>query len=52
MGGVRERAFLPNAEAAKVYDRIYKDYLRLLDYFGRGENPVMKSLKRLRLGQP
>jgi L-ribulokinase len=51
MGGVRERAFLPNAEAAKVYDRIYKDYLRLLDYFGRGENPVMKSLKRLRLGQ-
>jgi len=51
MGGLQERSFTPNPSAAKVYDGIYKEYLRLLGYFGRGENPVMKSLKRLRLGR-
>ena len=31
-----------------VYDSLYAQYRRLHDYFGRGENDVMKMLKRLR----
>jgi L-ribulokinase len=36
----------PSAHA--VYDRLYAEYRRLHDYFGRGENNVMKSLKAIR----
>ena len=31
-----------------VYDVLYREYLRLHDYFGRGENDVMRTLKGLR----
>jgi L-ribulokinase len=31
-----------------AYDALYAEYLRLYDYFGRGENEVMKVLRRLR----
>jgi L-ribulokinase len=27
---------------------LYREYVRLHDYFGRGENNVMKTLRRLR----
>ena len=32
-----------------VYDRLYAEYVRLHDLFGRGADPAMKTLKRLRL---
>ena len=31
-----------------MYDELYREYMTLHDYFGRGANDVMKSLKRLR----
>ena len=37
----------PNAAASAVYDQLYAEYVRLHDYFGRGENDVMLRLRRL-----
>ena len=34
-----------------IYDVLYREYVRLHDYFGRGENDVMKRLKGLRAEQ-
>lgn len=39
-----EKVYLPNAENAAVYGRLYGEYLRLHDYFGQGENGVMHRL--------
>jgi len=38
----------PNPEHLAVYDTLYAEYRRLYDYFGRGQNKVMKVLRRLR----
>ncbi|SIS74965.1 ribulokinase [Alicyclobacillus vulcanalis] len=48
MGSVREKPYTPNPSAVRVYDELYREYARLYDYFGRGENNVMKVLKRLK----
>ena len=42
------RTYLPDPGAGAVYDELYREYMTLHDYFGRGANDVMKSLKRLR----
>ncbi|MBP3655613.1 MAG: ribulokinase [Clostridia bacterium] len=39
------RAYEPDAHSAEIYDALYAEYSRLHDYFGRGENDVMKRLK-------
>ena len=33
----------------RVYDRLYGEYVRLHDLFGRGGDPAMKTLKQIRL---
>ncbi len=38
----------PIKENTAIYDQLYAEYVTLHDYFGRGENDVMKRLKRLR----
>jgi L-ribulokinase len=48
MGSVTPALYKPNEERAKAYDRLYKEYETLHDYFGRGANDVMKRLKQLR----
>jgi L-ribulokinase len=48
MGRKSERAVLPHPVSADVYDRLYADYVRLHDYFGRGANDVMHRLRALR----
>ena len=48
MGKVKEAAYEPVAEHAQVYDRLYAEYKSLHDYFGRGENDVMKRLKAIK----
>jgi L-ribulokinase len=48
MGRVQRAAYVPDPAAAAVYDRLYDEYRRLHDYFGRGANDVMKRLKQLR----
>lgn len=39
--------YTPNEANREIYDRLYSEYLRLHDYFGRGENNVMRHLKAL-----
>lgn len=48
MGRVREETFKPIPENAAVYDKLYAEYVKLHDYFGRGENDVMKRLKAMK----
>ena len=48
MQNVSDTVYHPNPEASAVYDRLYAEYLRLHDYFGRGENDVMKRLRAIR----
>ena len=38
----------PMAKNAEIYDQLYTEYERLYDYFGRGENNVMKTLKNIK----
>ena len=44
-GGV---TYQPDPAAADAYDRLYAEYERLHDYFGRGGNDVMHRLNALR----
>ena len=48
MARVKEETFKPIPENVKVYDELYQEYSKLHDYFGRGENDVMKRLKRIK----
>ena len=48
MGKIKELTFKPNLEAKQVYDKLFAEYLVLHDYFGRGENDVMKRLKHIK----
>ena len=45
MAKVKDFSYKPIDENVKVYDELYKEYKTLHDYFGRGENDVMKRLK-------
>ncbi|MBO7359138.1 MAG: ribulokinase [Clostridia bacterium] len=51
MGGALPTVYVPNGENGRVYDELYAEYRRLHDYFGRGENDVMKRLKDIRRRQ-
>jgi L-ribulokinase len=48
MGSRHKAVYLPDADRADVYDRLYAEYLLLHDYFGRGGNEVMHRLRDLR----
>jgi L-ribulokinase len=48
MARLKDRGYEPIAEHVATYDQLYREYVRLHDYFGRGENDVMKTLRRLR----
>jgi len=48
MARLREEHYEPNPEHHAIYDQLYAEYVILHDYFGRGENDVMKRLKALR----
>ncbi|HEY8529285.1 MAG TPA: ribulokinase [Paenibacillaceae bacterium] len=48
MARVREETFRPIPENVAVYDKLYREYTVLYDYFGRGANDVMKRLKAIR----
>ncbi len=49
MGKVRDEVVPPIRENQVVYDQLYAEYKTLYDYFGRGENDVMKRLKKIKL---
>jgi len=48
MARLREEHYEPHPEHHAIYDQLYAEYVILHDYFGRGENDVMKRLKSLR----
>jgi L-ribulokinase len=48
MAHLKDETYQPIRENKLVYDRLYAEYLRLHDYFGRGENDVMKTLKQIK----
>ncbi len=48
MGSKEANAYLPRPEASEQYDRLFAEYSKLHDYFGRGENEVMHTLKEIR----
>lgn len=48
MGKVKEEYYKPIPENVEMYKKLYKEYRTLHDYFGRGENDVMKRLKNMK----
>lgn len=48
MGRTEEKTYKPIPENVDVYKKMYHEYKLLHDYFGRGENDVMKRLKKLK----
>ena len=49
MGGTADHFYAPDLNRAAVYNELYREYLRLHDYFGRGENNIMKKLRNWKL---
>ncbi len=39
-----DRVYTPSLASGEIYDKLYREYIILHDYFGRGENDVMKRL--------
>jgi L-ribulokinase len=48
MGAVDRAVYVPDEQAAGVYDQLFAEYVRLHDYFGRGTNNAMRRLRALR----
>ncbi|MCR8631514.1 ribulokinase [Paenibacillus radicis (ex Xue et al. 2023)] len=48
MARVRKDTYKPIPENVAVYELLYQEYSKLHDYFGRGENNVMKRLKAIK----
>jgi L-ribulokinase len=48
MARLKAEMYRPIPEHRAAYDKLYGHYIRLHDYFGRGENDVMKDLKALK----
>ena len=49
MAHLRDETYEPIESNRQVYELLYREYVRLHDLFGRGLEPTMKTLKRLRL---
>ena len=47
MAHLKDEKFTPIEVNQQVYERLYRDYMTLHDYFGRGDNSVMKILKEI-----
>ena len=48
MAYLKDEMYRPIPEHRPVYDQLFAEYVRLYNYFGRGENNVMKTLKRIK----
>jgi L-ribulokinase len=47
MGNVRPAAYQPDPDRAAAYDQLYREYVTLHDYFGRGGNDVLHRLRAI-----
>lgn len=48
MAKVQDKVYKPIPENVAVYEKLYQEYKLLHDYFGRGQNDVMKRLKEIK----
>ncbi len=48
MGKLKDTIYTPIPENAAIYDKLFAEYKKLHDYFGRGANDVMKRLKNIK----
>ena len=48
MAHLKDEVYKPIPANQKIYDKLFAEYLRLHDTFGRGENNVMKTLKKIK----
>ena len=48
LGKVKENVYKPIPENVEIYKKLYNEYKILHDYFGTGENDVMKRLKQIK----
>jgi L-ribulokinase len=48
MGRVMDKVYKPVPANVAMYEKLYREYETLHDYFGRGANDVMKRLKAIR----
>ncbi len=49
MARLRDESFKPNRENHAMYEKLFAEYERLHDLFGRGADDVMKNLKEIKL---
>lgn len=48
MAHLKDEVYRPIPAHKRIYDQLYREYVLLHDYFGRGANDVMKRLKALK----
>lgn len=48
MSKLKEEQYEPIKENVQIYRKLYNEYKKLHDYFGKGENNVMKTLKNIK----
>ena len=48
MGRKETGVWQPDPAASAIYDELFAEYVKLHDYFGRGENKVMRKLRDIR----
>lgn len=48
LGKVKDKVYTPVPENVEIYNKLFAEYKILHDYFGRGENDVMKRLKSIK----
>ncbi len=48
MPRLKDVVYKPNPTAVEAYNKLFAEYVILHDYFGRGENDVMKRLKAMK----
>jgi L-ribulokinase len=46
MASLKKKTYIPIRENVQVYNQLFSEYQKLHDYFGRGGNKIMETLKR------
>jgi len=47
MARIKKEIYRPNRDNGQIYMRLYEEYMKLHDYFGRHTNDVMKNLREI-----
>lgn len=48
MAKLKDKVYRPFQQHVLIYEKLYREYSKLHDYFGRGDNDVMKTLKNIK----